>query len=505
MTNRRTRRLLFESLEPRRLLASNIALQQHPLDSVDVNNDARISPHDALRVIDYLNSPPVNAATIGSFHDVTGDRQITTADALEVINRLNGGSDVRRRMYTEIRDAGAGSYQPPGTASNDHRSFFNQLGQNWNQFETDAAEIRDKLNEVTELPLANPAAIIDKLNEINVAVETAEERIVNALSSQNVAYRDVLEVMKGERALAELAERTVGAYSFRGVAASHADFSYGSHERNVFDIWLAESSSPTPVVLMIHGGGFVAGDKSAYHQQPLIDEFLNKGVSVAVINYRFQTNPDLNRPFNENDVTVLDSIHDSMRALQTIRHYAEQWNVDPDQIASFGSSAGSGTSMYLAFHDDQADLESEDPVARQSTRLTAVGALNCQFTYDIRKWPASLGIPQAWADDQLVHLKEDEFQILDELDFHDMMSADDPPLYVYQPHPNSDPPDLNLQDTNPGSLKNHIQHHPNFGVELKQRAELVGIPGSHTIIGHDIVPDDGEYERLIDFLLASFA
>ena len=146
MTNRRTRRLLFESLEPRRLLASNIALQQHPLDSADVNNDSRISTHDALRVIDYLNSPPVNAATIGSFHDVTGDRQITTADALEVINRLNGGSDVRRRMYTEIRDAGAGSYQPPGTASNDHRSFFNQLGQNWNQFETDAAEIRDKLN-----------------------------------------------------------------------------------------------------------------------------------------------------------------------------------------------------------------------------------------------------------------------------------------------------------------------------------------------------------------------
>jgi len=41
---------------------------------------------------------------------------------------------------------------------------------------------------------------------------------------------------------------------------AHADAKYGSHERNVLDLWLARSDQPTPLVVFIHGGGFVAGE-----------------------------------------------------------------------------------------------------------------------------------------------------------------------------------------------------------------------------------------------------
>ena len=40
-----------------------------------------------------------------------------------------------------------------------------------------------------------------------------------------------------------------------------ADFAYGEHDLQRFDLWLAESDEPTPLILFIHGGGFRGGDK----------------------------------------------------------------------------------------------------------------------------------------------------------------------------------------------------------------------------------------------------
>src|SRR4051812_29212173 len=40
-----------------------------------------------------------------------------------------------------------------------------------------------------------------------------------------------------------------------------ADYVYAKdHERQKFDFWQAKSDKPTPVVLLIHGGGWVNGD-----------------------------------------------------------------------------------------------------------------------------------------------------------------------------------------------------------------------------------------------------
>ena len=66
-----------------------------------------------------------------------------------------------------------------------------------------------------------------------------------------------------------------------------ADFAYAhDSEKQRFDFWQAKSDKPTPVVLLIHGGGWVGGDKSAY-RTPQIQPFLDAGISVAAIDYRF--------------------------------------------------------------------------------------------------------------------------------------------------------------------------------------------------------------------------
>jgi acetyl esterase/lipase len=65
-----------------------------------------------------------------------------------------------------------------------------------------------------------------------------------------------------------------------------ADVAYGTHPRQKLDFWQAKSDSPTPLVVLIHGGGWNGGDKTAYGTGA-IKPLLDAGISVAAINYRF--------------------------------------------------------------------------------------------------------------------------------------------------------------------------------------------------------------------------
>src|SRR5262245_21039755 len=60
---------------------------------------------------------------------------------------------------------------------------------------------------------------------------------------------------------------------------------YGTHPRQVLDFYQAKSDKPTPVVFYIHGGGWQNGDKKTNPQA-----FLDKGISVVAINYRYVKN-----------------------------------------------------------------------------------------------------------------------------------------------------------------------------------------------------------------------
>ncbi len=62
-----------------------------------------------------------------------------------------------------------------------------------------------------------------------------------------------------------LENQNIEAKNIQGVFATFSNEKYGSHEKNTFDIWLADSKKPTPLVIYIHGGGFTEGDKSKYY------------------------------------------------------------------------------------------------------------------------------------------------------------------------------------------------------------------------------------------------
>lgn len=162
------------------------------------------------------------------------------------------------------------------------------------------------------------------------------------------------------------------------VKPTEADVSYGSHARQVIDFFQAPSEKPTPVVLFIHGGGWVNGDKSGIQNALDLAKLLKNGISVVSVQYRMVPEAQSNGV----EPPVKWPLEDARRALQFVRSKAKDWNIDKARIVACGSSAGACSSLWLAMHDEMADPASADPVARESSRLAGVVVSGAQTNLD---------------------------------------------------------------------------------------------------------------------------
>ncbi len=118
------------------------------------------------------------------------------------------------------------------------------------------------------------------------------------------------------------------------------DIAYGTeHERQSFDIYYPEEGEgPFPVVLHIHGGGFAIGDKRDVHildMLPIID----RGFALAACSYR-----------RSGEAKFPAAVLDCRACLEYIHEHAEELNIDPRRIASFGGSAGGNLAAILAMN-----------------------------------------------------------------------------------------------------------------------------------------------------------
>src|SRR5205814_9086768 len=105
---------------------------------------------------------------------------------------------------------------------------------------------------------------------------------------------------------------------------------YGMHVRQVLDFYQAKSDKPTPLVFQIHGGGWRNGDKKTNPKR-----FLDKGISVAAINYRF-----VQHGVEEKVVPPVKApLEDAAGAVQVVRSKAGEWNIDKKRIGATGGSA----------------------------------------------------------------------------------------------------------------------------------------------------------------------
>ena len=246
-----------------------------------------------------------------------------------------------------------------------------------------------------------------------------------------------------------------------------SEISYGEHERQVMDFWKAKSDRPTPLVFVVHGGGWTGGAKEYVHRFADVQRLLNAGISVVAINYRLikQAHAEGILP------PVKAPMYDAVRALQFVRSKAKEWNIDKQRIGAAGGSAGACTSLWLAYHDDLADPNSNDPIARESTRLWCAAVYGPQTTLDpkqMKEWtPNSNYGGHAFGKasfEQFLAERESILPWIAEYSPYANVSADDPSVYLYY----LSPPSLGQDSKDP-------THTPNFGWKLKERCETAGI------------------------------
>lgn len=254
-------------------------------------------------------------------------------------------------------------------------------------------------------------------------------------------------------------QQDAGRRSARRILAPTPSFEnerYGPYKRNVFDIWLPASDAPTPLIVHIHGGGFVGGNKERIRFTGDVQLALDRGVAFASIQYRFRHDG----AHDEQDpqrAGIQHILRDSARAIQYVRAHAARYNLDKRRIACYGGSAGAGTSIWLAFHDELADPTSTDPVLRESSRISAAGMRAGQFTYDIERWDQEFkglgGDIRKTHDDgsgqarfwRFFGLSEDQYQGEEgkkwraDVDMENLISPDDPPICVLTNNPDVPP------------------------------------------------------------------
>jgi acetyl esterase/lipase len=118
-----------------------------------------------------------------------------------------------------------------------------------------------------------------------------------------------------------------------GVTA-YRDVPYVSsgHPRQQLDLYLPKSGSALPLIVMIHGGGWQGGDKAEMPVRPALAD----GFAVASINYRLSQ-----------DAKFPAQIEDCKAALRWLRRNAARFNIDPDRVGVWGTSAGGHLAALL--------------------------------------------------------------------------------------------------------------------------------------------------------------
>jgi len=134
------------------------------------------------------------------------------------------------------------------------------------------------------------------------------------------------------------------------------------HERQKLDLYLPrqdESDGPLPLIIWVHGGAWRAGSKGNCRSV----RFLKQGYAAASINYRLSQH-----------AIFPAQIEDCKAAIRFIRANAGEYNIDPDRIGVWGSSAGGHLVALLGTTGDVKQFD-KGPNMHVSSRVQAV----CDF------------------------------------------------------------------------------------------------------------------------------
>lgn len=174
---------------------------------------------------------------------------------------------------------------------------------------------------------------------------------------------------------------------------------------------------PLPVIVFVHGGGWQGGDKRG--GIGMLAPFAAKGDYVcASVGYRLS-----------GEAIWPAQIHDCKAAIRFLRANAAKYNLDPEKIGVWGSSAGGHLVSLLGTSGDVKELEGECGSPGQSSRVTCVVDFcgPSDFTaISTQSAPGAAG-PVAKLLGGPPHEKQDEAKAASPVTY---VSKDDPPFLI---------------------------------------------------------------------------
>ena len=122
-----------------------------------------------------------------------------------------------------------------------------------------------------------------------------------------------------------------------------------SNQENKLDLYIPrDATSPTPVLMYIHGGGWVGGTKESSVLRIL--PYLEMGWAVANVEYRLGA-----------VARAPAAVEDGLCALRWVIRNAEQYNLDVSRIVTTGNSAGGHLALTTGMIPASAGLDRECP------------------------------------------------------------------------------------------------------------------------------------------------
>lgn len=141
-----------------------------------------------------------------------------------------------------------------------------------------------------------------------------------------------------------------------------------------------------PAAILVHGGGFLGGDKTKENTVELANDFASRGYLTVSINYRLlgdRVPPAPNPPVDADPRfdAIIAGIEDTFHAIDWLKSSADELGVDPDRIVLGGPSAGAILSMYVGMIDPP-DLVGVTDMDLDISGLDVAGVLDMAGSID---------------------------------------------------------------------------------------------------------------------------
>lgn len=143
------------------------------------------------------------------------------------------------------------------------------------------------------------------------------------------------------------------------------NISYGPHKMNVLDVYRPAGAAPKlPVIVSVHGGGWVYGDKKLYSHYCL--SLAQRG--FVVVNFTYRLSPENKFPCH---------LEDTAKVFDWVKKNATRYGMDRENIFAVGDSAGGHIlALYCAMCANPEFAAKFDFKPTEGTLPKAIG-LNC--------------------------------------------------------------------------------------------------------------------------------